>query len=234
MKSHGSPTGLGVTVNCCQCEGIETRFYREYVEKKLREYREQGPKETTRLLLKALLPLITAETTLLDIGGGVGDIQHVLLAAGVRESFNCEASSGYLVAAEREAARLGLEERVTHIHGNFVEISSRVPEADIVTLDRVICCYHDMPDLVRKSLSKARKLYGIVIPVDRWWVKIATQLYYNLRFLLQRSPFRVFVHPIAEIERLIRQAGFHRIFQQNQGGWMVALYAKGGGVRAAS
>ncbi len=213
-------------MECCQCEGIETRFNQEYVAKKLQRYREKGPKESTRILIEVLKETLDNDMTLLDIGSGIGDIQHALLGEGVRESFNCEASSAFIDACKQEAERQGNANRITHIKGDFVDIADSIPAADIVTLDRVICCYHDMPDLVIKSLAKARKLYGIVIPIDKWWVKLGTSFYYNLRFLIQQNPFRVFVHPTKAVEALIINKGYRNIFSQVKGTWQISVYEK--------
>ena len=213
-------------MECCQCEGIEIKFDQKYVAKKLKQYREEGPKETTRILIDVLKDALDHEMTLLDIGSGLGDIQHELLHAGVTESINCEASSGYIDACKDEAERQGHARRITHIKGNFVDLAESIPSADIVTLDRVICCYHDMPELVNKSLSKTRKLYGIVIPIDKWWVKIGISIYYNLRFLIQRNPFRIFVHPPEDVETLITNHGFRNIFYQIKGTWQISVYEK--------
>ncbi|MCJ7569954.1 MAG: class I SAM-dependent methyltransferase [Anaerolineales bacterium] len=213
-------------MECCQCEGIEARFDKEYVANKLQRYREKGPKESTRILIEVLEETLDNDMTLLDIGSGIGDIQHALLGEGVKESYNCEASSAFIDACKQEAERQGNANRITHIKGDFVDIAENIPTADIVTLDRVICCYHDMPDLVIKSLAKARKLYAIVIPIDKWWVKLGTSIYYNLRFLIQRNPFRVFVHPTEAVETLIINNGFRNIFSQVKGTWQIAVYEK--------
>ena len=213
-------------MECCQCKGIETRFDQEYVAKKLKGYREKGPEASTQILIDVLKETMDQNMTLLDIGSGIGDIQHALLNAGVKESFNCEASTAYIDACKEEARRGGHADRITHIKGDFVAIAGDIPEADIVTLDRVICCYHDMPDLVSKSLAKSLKLYGIVIPIDKWWVKLANSIYYNLRFLLQRNPFRVFVHSTEAIEELIVGAGFNRVFFDVKGTWQISVYVR--------
>ena len=54
----------------CQCEGIESKFDRAYAAKKLEEYRQEGPKATTKQLIDALSVDTVAGMTLLDIGGG--------------------------------------------------------------------------------------------------------------------------------------------------------------------
>src|SRR5258708_39620563 len=146
----------------CQCQGIETQFNRREAANKLADYRKKGPLPSTRLLIAALLDAGVQDRTLLDIGGGIGAIQCELLKAGARAAVNVDASSAYLGAAQQEAHRQGLSGRVEYHQGDFVELADAIPPADIVTLDRVICCYPDMPALVGLSADRARQLYALV------------------------------------------------------------------------
>jgi len=82
-------------MNCCQCCGIEEQFNRAEAARKLREYRRAGPARTTQLLLDALMREPIAGQTLLDIGGGVGSIQHALLKAGAATATDVDASTAY-------------------------------------------------------------------------------------------------------------------------------------------
>ncbi|SRR6266511_256804 len=128
-------------MDCCQCHGIEAQFDQAEAERKLREYRRRGPTPTTRILLDALLAENIQGLTLLDIGGGIGAIQHALLKAGVSCAVDVDASSAYLSAAKTEAARQGHLECVSYHRGNVVDLANGMAPADIVMLDRVICCY---------------------------------------------------------------------------------------------
>jgi hypothetical protein len=211
-------------MDCCQ--GIEAKFDQKYVAKKLKKYRKEGPKKTTRQLIDALRAEGIDGMTLLDIGGGVGDIQHALLGLGVSHATDCEASAAYLEACRQEAERVGDADRIDHIQGDFVERAKDIAPVDIVTLDRVICCYADMHALVNLSAQKARRLYGVVFPLDRWWVRLGMMLYYNLRFWLQRSPMRNFVYPTEAVEAAIRSNGLQRRFHRVMGPWQVVLYAR--------
>lgn len=213
-------------MDCCQCQGIETKFDQKYVAKKLKEYRKKGPKKTTWQLIEALRAEGIDGMTLLDIGGGVGDIQHEMLKSGVSSVTNNEASTAYLEACRQEAERLGHADRICHIPGNFVELANDIAPADIVTLDRVICCYHDMPTLINLSAQKARRLYGIVYPLDRWWIRLAISVYYNFRNWVQRNPMRMFVHPPKVVEATIRGNGLERRFYSVMGPWQVVVYAR--------
>lgn len=213
-------------MDCCQCQGIEAKYDQNYVVKKLKEYRKKGPKKTTLQLIEALRAEGFAGMTLLDIGGGVGDIQHELLRLGVSRATDCEASTAYLEACRQEAERLGHAEHIDHIQGNFIDLAKDIPPADIVTLDRVICCYHDMPGLVNSSAQKARKFYGLVYPLNRWWTRLGLLVYYNSRNWLQRNPMRMFVHPAEAVEAVVRSNGFQRRFYRAMGPWQVVLYAR--------
>jgi magnesium-protoporphyrin O-methyltransferase len=213
-------------MDCCQCQGIETKFDQKYAAKKLKQYRKDGPKKTTLQLIEALQVEDSQGLELIDIGGGVGDIQHALLSNGVRSAINIEASSAYLRACQEEAERQGHAEQITHFQGNFVDLAGDIPSADIATLDRVICCYDDMVQLVELSAQKAKRLYGVVYPRDKWWVKLGNLLYYNLRNWLQRSPLRNFVHPTKAVEDVIQKNGLERCFYREMGPWQVVVFSR--------
>src|SRR5687768_139711 len=50
---------------------------------------------------------------------------------------------------------------------DLVSVAEAEAPADVVTLDRVICCYHDMVDLVTPSAETAPRLYGAVCGTTR-------------------------------------------------------------------
>lgn len=212
-------------MNCCQCQGIEAVFDARLVEEELSSYREKGPNQTTRMLIAALKAEGIQGGSLLDIGGGVGAIQHALLAAGVQNATDVDASPAYLNAAKEEAQRRGLAERVNFQRGNFVDIAAQIPPADIVTLDRVICCYHDMENLVSLSAARARKTYGLVYPRDVWWVKFGIRVV-NFFYRLQKNPFRTFTHPTQAVEAIVHQSGLKRRFYRRTLIWQVVVYAR--------
>jgi 2-polyprenyl-3-methyl-5-hydroxy-6-metoxy-1,4-benzoquinol methylase len=213
-------------MSCCQCQGIESSFDQKYVAKKLKEYRKKGPKDTTWQLIEALQAEGVAGMTLLDIGGGVGDIQHEMIRAGVSQVINCDAASAYQNACRQEAERLGHAERIRYLQGNFVDQARELPPTDMVTLDRVICCYDDMPSLVNLSAQKAKRLYGIVYPRDTWWIRAAIWLANIYSRWVERNPMRVFVHSPKAVEALILSNGLERIFRREMGPWQVVVYRR--------
>lgn len=212
-------------MTCAQCVGIEQEFNKKLAAKELRRYRRRGSPGTTRLLLDALKEAGVKEMSVLDIGGGIGAIPHDLLAAGAGSATDVDGASAYLDAAREEAQRLGHLDRMTFLHGDFVALATAIPPADIVTLDRVICCYHDMASLVQQSARRARRLYGVIYPRDLWWIKGAFRLF-NLYLGMRGSMFRVFVHSTAEINTVIRAEGLSSLFRRNSGLWKISLYQR--------
>jgi hypothetical protein len=212
-------------MSCSQCVGIELRFDRKKAAQELQDYRKDGPKNTTRKLIDAAMAESVTDMTLLDIGGGVGAIQHELLKAGANSSINVEASQAYIKAAKIEAKRQGHAERISHFHGDFVDLAADIPECDIVTLDKVVCCYHDMRGLVEESSARAKRVYGVVYLRDHWYARIWTALD-NFRNMLRRNPFRQFVHPPEEVERILRRKGFQKRFHHEVGVWLTVVYSR--------
>jgi 2-polyprenyl-3-methyl-5-hydroxy-6-metoxy-1,4-benzoquinol methylase len=193
--------------------------------KSLQHYRKKGPDKTTRMMIDSLEAEGVQGLSLLDIGGGVGAVQHALLAAGAQSAVDVDASHAYLKAAKQEAARRGFADQISFQYGNFVDIAAQVPPADIVTLDRVICCYDDMERLVSLSAARARKFYAVVYPRHTWWVKIGIRIL-NFFFRLRKTPFRTFAHPTQAVEKIIQDNGFSKKSHQQTLFWQVAVYSR--------
>jgi len=213
-------------MTACQCEGIEVQFDRGHAARKLADYQKKGPAATTRILVAALKEAGVAGATLLDIGGGIGAVQLELLqAGGVASAVSVEASTGYIETAEQEARRRGLQDRIRYKHGDFVALAADVPAADIVTLDRSLCCYPDMPALAGLSAERATRLYGLVYPRDTWWLRAGIAAANGLQ-RLRGAAFRGFVHSTQAVEAVLRARGLQRRFHRLSGIWQIAVFAR--------
>ena len=209
----------------CQCEGIERCFNSRLATQELASYRKKGASKSTRRLIAALEAEGVAGMTLLDIGGGVGAIPHALLRDGVTTATAVDASTAYLDVAGDEARRRGLSDRIQFQYGNFVDLAPDVPPSDIVTLDRVLCCFDDMPSLVHASAARASRLYGLVYPRAYWWLRAINGVYRQFARLL-RYPMRFFLHSPAAVDVIVRGHGFERRFYETVGWWQVIVYAR--------
>jgi magnesium-protoporphyrin O-methyltransferase len=210
---------------CQQCQGIEKVFDQQMADDELRDYHRNGPEKTTQVLLNVLKEAGVTGKSLLDIGGGVGTIQHELVKAGVEQVTNVDASTAYLNSAKREGARQGYAEQANYYYGDFVELAPRLEAADIVTLDRVICCYPDMEALVSLSAGLARQFYGVVFPQDRWAFKLLRPLA-NGYFWLTHNPYRFFFHSTEAVQAVTRRQGLTLRFQRRFFIWQVLLFER--------
>ena len=212
-------------MGCCQCQGIENMFDKKAAKRQLKRYLKKGPSKTTSMLLDAIHKEGVQGLTFLDIGGGIGAIQYDLIKAGASGGTSIEASSAYIDVVKDEILQNGLVERVNFKHGDFTRMASDVDLADIVTLDKVICCYDDMSELVGLSSKLARKIYAVIYPRDVWWTNLALP-FLNFYPIVKGSSFRVFIHPTKKVEEIIFGNGLKRKYYATTFFWQVAIFTK--------
>ena len=210
-------------MTCCVTSKYDNVFGEKRARSELKRYRKKGPAKTTQLLIDTLRSVDVQHQTLLDIGGGIGVISNELLAAGVESSVHVEAADAFVGAAREEATRRGNVARLRFLGGDFVALSGEIQPADIVTLDRVICCYPNMEQLVTTSVAHARRAYGIVIPRERALTRLMA-MGINLVFRISRSEFRFYIHSWHDIQRLIGRARLSLHSVRETAIWRVAVF----------
>ena len=210
---------------CNCCEITDNAFSEAEARAELRNYHRRGPARQTGLILNAIRSLGIRNANLLDIGGGIGAIHHELLEDVAREATHVDASSAYLKEAKREAARRGHSERVNFIHADFTDVANQLPEADIVTLDRVVCCYPDFRRLLKAAAEHSNRALAFTYPREVWYLRIAFKIM-NFFQNLRKDPFRVFLHPVAEMDALLKREGFKRVSLRRLLVWEMTLYQR--------
>ena len=210
---------------CNCCEITDHAFSEAEARAELRNYRRRGPMKQTKLILEAIRSLRLKDADLLDIGGGVGVIHHELLEDVAREATHVDASSAYLKEAKQEAARRGHSEHVKFIHADFTEVAQEIPTADLVTLDRVVCCYPDFRRLLKAAAEHSQRALVLTYPREAWYLRIGLRVI-NFFQGLRRDPFRVFLHPVSEMDTLLQREGFKRVLLRRLFVWEMALYQR--------
>jgi predicted TPR repeat methyltransferase len=219
-------TAAGATnMPCTCCEITDNTFGEDDAKADLREYRRRGPARQTRLILEAIRSLGLKDAALLDVGGGIGTIHHELLKDAAKEATHVDASSAYLKIAAEEADRLGHGDQVKFIHADFTDVADGLPQADFVTMDRVVCCYPDFRSLLTAASAKSRTAIALTYPRETWYLRIGLRVI-NFVQRLMRDPFRVFLHPVADMESLLRGEGFARTSIRRLFVWEMALYQR--------
>jgi magnesium-protoporphyrin O-methyltransferase len=214
-------------VSCAQCQGIVQQFDDRVARRELRRYRRRGPTRTTRRLLSAIVSHGVSGRSFLDIGGGIGAIQHRLMAAGASSGTCADASPAYVSAARTEAQARGYADRMRYLLGDFVSLAREIPPADVVTLDRVVCCYPDMGALIDASASRARYLYAVVFPREHLAMRLSALLL-NLIQRIRRRRFNVYLHGTTAIDARIRTHGLRGIWHARSLFWHIRLYVRDG------
>jgi magnesium-protoporphyrin O-methyltransferase len=212
-------------MDSCGCDDRFAIFDRRTAEGDRDRYRRSGPDRTTRLLLELVRPYAAPGSTILDVGGGIGVIDHELLRTGAGHAVLAEASPAYLEVARQEARRANLLDRLEFVDGDFVTRASAIDVADIVTLDRVVCCYPDAEGLVSRSAARTRRVLALVLPRDGWFARIAVRVL-NLGPWLRRSGYRAYVHPNALVDRLAEREGLRRVAETGTLLWRVVAYER--------
>jgi SAM-dependent methyltransferase len=220
--------------SCCSSfwAANQGQFSDAIARRDLQRYRTRGPDSTTRLLRDAILKAGNGNTVL-DVGAGVGALSFELLAMGAERVTAVEAAPAYLAAAREEATRRNLSARLKVVHGDFVAIAGDIMPADVVTMDRVVCCYPAYEPLLEAALQRCRRLLAFSYPRDLWHVRAAVAIQ-NLGRALFRNPFRGFVHSEPGMEALLEQHGFIRMQRRETLKWAADLYVRADASRLPS
>jgi hypothetical protein len=186
--------------DCCTPRGYASMFSERGARAQVRRYRRRGLLGVSRRLVGLLPPGETQGRSLLEVGGGAGTLQVELLRAGVAESVSVELTPTHERAATELLREAGLTDRVERRVFDFARGADQVAAADIVVLNRVVCCYPDMPLLVAAAADHARRLMVLSFPNARWWTRLTIAVG-NLALRSTRRQFRVFAHsPSAILE----------------------------------
>ena len=184
-------------------------------------YRKRGLDKTARQMVEFLQTRGLDGATVLEVGGGVGEIQLELLKRGAERTVNLELSPAYEQQAARLADEAGVQGRVERrIHDIAVDPAAVEP-VDIVVLHRVVCCYPDYEQLLGAAADHARRLLVFSHP-PRNVISRAILAAQNLGFRVTRREFRTFAHPPAAMLAVLEGHGLQPTFTHRGIPWQVA------------
>jgi magnesium-protoporphyrin O-methyltransferase len=213
----------------CSCSSLTDATARHFDEQRIRQelasYRSAGPAITTQGLLNGLLGVEPRPKTMLEIGSGIGALTFGMLKAGVQHAVCVDMSPAALAVSAEEAQRQEVQDRIEWLQGDFVALAPAVPSADLVALDRVVCCYPAYAPLLEQAAAHSRRLLAMSFPKCRWWVRVALWME-NLWRQLRGDPFRAFVHPPGAMSDLLQRHGFKRTWTAATWTWQIEIYAR--------
>jgi SAM-dependent methyltransferase len=185
----------------------------------------------TGSLLRGMEEAGIRDRTVLDVGCGIGDLAIEAVRRGAVRAFGVELSAKAVDEARRLAAGRGVAERTSFEVGDGSQMP--LPNADVVVLNRVFCCYRDAEALLDNSLSVAGSVYAFTTPPSRGlggaFVKVRARfwnVWYGLRDRKFRG-FRVYIHDVDRIDARVQSAGFRPIRRERRRFvWHLAVYAR--------
>jgi 2-polyprenyl-3-methyl-5-hydroxy-6-metoxy-1,4-benzoquinol methylase len=209
---------------CCD-QDYEGLFDDKEARHDLDDWHQNGPPKSTADLIEAIRAEGVEGGSIIDIGAGVGILHVELLGAGLANAIDVDLSSAFLAAARTEAERRGIADRIEYRYGDAVEVVPHLRQVDVVTLDRVVCCYPDVGALLTAASGRATRLVGLVHPSDAWYLRAAVAVN-NLFSTIFRRHHRFWTHRRREIDRIMDGAGFVPIHRGGSRVWRTALYRR--------
>jgi 2-polyprenyl-3-methyl-5-hydroxy-6-metoxy-1,4-benzoquinol methylase len=210
--------------DCCGPESYEPvftgHFTGRFARRVARRYRKRGLTPAADRIVGFVTERGVRDATVLEIGGGIGEIQLELLERGAARVTNLEISTSYEEEATRLLEQSGMAGRVTR---RFLDIASspeEVEPADVVVLHRVVCCYPDHHRLLSAAASHARRLLVYSHPADNPATR-ASIWFENALRRLRGHAFRAYVHPPQAMIAAAEGGGLHATYRHHSWDWDV-------------
>jgi magnesium-protoporphyrin O-methyltransferase len=230
------PTGRG----CCPGDGSERASVAERIAASFDEQVDRTvtdpdalpePSPISARLLELLADHDGTIPSVIDLGCGTGSTAIRLARKGVGHVTGIDLSPASIDIARKRAAVAGLgEDRISFEVGDAATVDFR--PRDWVLLDRVICCYDDMPRLLANGLSGTGRLLGLALPDSRGWrgaINAVTWKAENLwTRVMRHSHTPGFVHDIRQIDGVLTRAGLRKVGDSVRGLWYAAVYEQAG------
>lgn len=187
--------------------------------------------QVTASLLEAITGSGVEDRTVLDVGCGIGDLAIEAVARGAASGTGFDLSAKAIGEAQRLAAARGVGDRTAFHVGDGAKLD--LPAADVVVINRVVCCYPHTEDLLDRTLAAARSVFAITAPVsngptgwfNRFWNEVLN-VGYRLR-PKKYAGFRTFIHDLDRIDERIRAEGFRRVrHERRRVVWDLAVYTR--------
>jgi len=192
--------------SCCyERIGLNEIFTERVLRRDARRYRARGIDPRAHELLRQIRARVDfANRQTLEVGAGIGGLTIEFARAGATARA-IDATPFAVRTARRLAREQGVADRTTFLEGDFT--IAEPERADIVVLDRVVCCFPDWRALVDRAAGTADRLLAFTWPRNSAIARVAISLANTWERLLRRR-FRLHVHSPDAMMRRMRELGF--------------------------
>jgi 2-polyprenyl-3-methyl-5-hydroxy-6-metoxy-1,4-benzoquinol methylase len=205
---------------CCDPQGYDEIFGPRFARRMARRYRKRGLGSTERDMVDFLARRGVTGASVLEIGGGVGEIQLALLQRGAARTTNLELVASYDGPARALAEEAGLGDRIDRRLHDIVEAPEEIEKADVVVLHRVVCCYPVYERLLGAAADHARHLLVFSHPPRHLGTRafVSSQ---NAVLRLTGRRFQAFTHPPEAMLEVLRGRGLTAVHSRRGLVWHV-------------
>lgn len=187
-----------------------------------RRYERKGLRPVEQRIVDFLAGTGLDGASVLEVGGGVGEIQLELLKRGAGRTENLELSDAYEANADRLIERAGLRGRVSRRLGvDIAETPDAVEPADVVVLHRVVCCYPDYEKLLGAAAVHARRAVVFSYPPRNWFHRAGFTALNGLMRATGKT-YRGYTHDPAAMIEVVRRHGLEPAYQYRSFAWHIA------------
>ena len=207
---------------CCHAQaagGLFSRFAKYYRHR----YRWLGLEPSQRQLVQGLSKVGYQGASLLEIGCGVGYLHQWLVKHGAAKAVGVDLSAGMLQEAWELAAEQGLDSKVSYRQGDYTELARDLASADIVILDKVICCYPDVDTLLASASENANRVIALTYPRIHLLTRMGMGLL-NRLLALSGSHFRTYLHRPDHVQKQLSSLGWDKAYEASTTMWLSQIY----------
>lgn len=207
---------------CCDPRAYDEAFSDRFARRVARRYRRRGLDRLERAVVDEVVAHGVDGATVLEVGGGVGQVCVELLRRGAAAATCLELATTYEREAGRLAAEAGVGERMTRRRVDIAAEPDAAGPADVVVLNKVVCCYPDQVALLRAAADHARGLVVFSYPranaVSRAVVAVMN------RFLaMSGAAYRAYLHDPADMLATLAGRGLTSRMVRRGPVWQVAV-----------
>lgn len=183
-----------MSCSCCRAAPCEEMFGAEDARHDMEDYLAKGLGDIESRALAAMPASAADGARVLDVGGGVGAFAAELMKRGAASGEVVELVGAYAPYAARLAERLGLAGRTSFRVHDLLADPEGVDPADVVVMNRVVCCSAEGPALTAVAARLARRALLLTFPRSNVLTRSAAALQ-RLAFRVLGRRYRAFAWP---------------------------------------
>jgi SAM-dependent methyltransferase len=189
-------------------------------------YKRAGLSKSSKILLDLILNSDIHGKSIADLGCGTGGFAVQLLKEGANTAVGFDLSPKMIESAKSLATENGFGDKAKFQLGNAA--TAEVPSSDIVIMDKVLCCFSDWRLLLDNAIGASRRIIGFIVPRDQGIAKIPFHIGVRIVNYFQKRKGNIlfYLHPLGQVDQVLRDSGFVRQEKKPSRVWLVFLYAR--------